>query len=83
MSAIVPTSTQCCKGADRTKQAPKRSGAFAPWDEWQRYFNDAARRANFRVQTNGLPDVDGTPAWAAQAPGSLRAPNYAQNRPWT
>jgi hypothetical protein len=32
---------------------------FAAWEEWQRYFGDAALRANFRLHTNGLPDDDG------------------------
>jgi len=32
---------------------------FAAWDEWQRYFLDAALRAGFRLHTNGRPDGDG------------------------
>jgi len=32
---------------------------FASWEEWQRYFNDAALRAKFRLHTNGPPDAHG------------------------
>jgi hypothetical protein len=36
-----------------------QTGAYAPWEEWQPFFADAAAREKFRLHRNGGPDDDG------------------------